>query len=89
MEDMIREGDIVPARLLEIIKRQLVSETDAGVITGLLRNLVPTIINKYIPRGSHWYKAHSEIFEIIVDEVLPSGVIKDDSTKHAVLEYAL
>jgi len=49
MEDMLRQGDLVGARLLDIIKRQIVKETDCGVITGLMNRLIPVIVKNYIP----------------------------------------
>ena len=88
MEDMLRQGDLVGARLLDIIKRQIVKETDGGVIISFLKNLIPIIVKNYIPL-SMYIETHSDLFEIILDKVLDSEVLCGDSTKHAVVEYAL
>ena len=49
MRDMIRSNTLVGARLLDIIKSQLIKESDESVIKDILRSIVPIIIKNYIP----------------------------------------
>lgn len=50
--------------------------------------LIPSIIKSYIP-SDDYTKRHGEIFELIVDKILSSGAITDNSTKHLLLDAAL
>ena len=88
MEDMLRQNDMAGARLLDIIKEQLPQETDVGVITDLMSSLIPQIVNNYIP-FELYSETHDELFQVILDEFLASGILKDDSTKHLVVEHLL
>ena len=53
-----------------------------------MRSLIPMIIKSYIP-SENYTQCHHDIFELIVDKILPSGAITDNSTKHLLLDAAL
>mmetsp|Transcript_9866 Transcript_9866/g.16592 ORF Transcript_9866/g.16592 Transcript_9866/m.16592 type:complete len:782 (-) Transcript_9866:41-2386(-) len=86
--DMLRSGDISGARLLQICKKQMVEEKDVGVITDLFRFIIPAVIKSHIPT-EYYQQCHHDIFEIILDNILTSGSIEDNSTKHLLLEAML
>jgi hypothetical protein len=88
MEDMLKQNHLCGARLLDIIKTQLVGETAVDVISSVMRGVVPLVIKNYIPLEIY-EKTHHDIFELYLDGILASGTIKDMSTKHLVLDSIL
>lgn len=47
--DMLRQNDLSGAQLFEICKNQLGSETAIGVISNLIKSIIPSIIRNFIP----------------------------------------
>ena len=58
------------------------------MITLLMNKLIPTLIGNFIPVDIH-EQAHHDIVDIILNGVLSSGIIKDNATRHLVLESLL
>lgn len=46
---MLRQNDLSGAQLFEICKNQLGSETAIGVISNLIKSIIPSIIRNFIP----------------------------------------
>ena len=72
MADMLRQNTLVGARLLDIVKKQLLNEADVGVISYLLTSLIPLIVKTYIP-NKLYCQTHHDLFELLLDEFLASG----------------
>ena len=53
-----------------------------------MKNLIPTLIKNFIPVDIY-EQAHHDIFDIILNSILSSGIIKDNATRHLVLEALL
>jgi len=53
-----------------------------------MKFIIPGVINNFIP-VDYYEKAQGEIFELILDSILTGGSIKDNSTRHTVLEAML
>ena len=85
---MNRNGDLVGARFLDIIKGQLPTETDQGVIKILLRSSLPSLLRGSIPIDMY-HQNCADVFNLVMKDVLFKGVIKDDATQHMILEYLL
>ena len=88
MYDMLRAQDLSGARLLNICKSQVVTETSVDVINELMKFIIPGVIKNNIPI-SIYESSHHAIFELILDNVLTSGNLKDNATRHVVLEAML
>ena len=88
MYDMLRAQDISGVRLLNICKSQLVTETSVGVINDVMKFVIPSVIKNNIPL-SIYESSHHDIFELILDNILTSGNLKDNATRHVVLEAML
>lgn len=76
------------ARLLEICKKQLIGETAVDVITDVMKFVIPMVIRNHIPLEKY-ESTHHDIFELILDNILTSGSIQDNSTKHLVFDALL
>jgi hypothetical protein len=46
---MVKSDDISGAQYLDMIASQMKTESDVGVITEVLRDIVPATIKKYMP----------------------------------------
>ena len=79
MYDMLRAQDISGVRLLNICKSQLVTETSVGVINDVMKFVIPSVIKNNIPL-SIYESSHHDIFELILDNILTSGNLKDNAT---------
>ena len=66
----------------------MVFETDASIITYLMNNLIPMLVYNYIP-SELYGKTYHDLFEIVFDVILPSGIIKDGTVQHIIVEYAI
>lgn len=88
MYDMLKLNDLPGARLLGICKKQLIGESEVGVITDVMKFVIPSVIKNHIPLDQY-EKTHHDIFELILDNILNSGSIKDNSTKHLVFDALL
>ena len=64
------------------------NETAVDVINELMKNLIPVLIKRYIPLEI-FEQTHHDIFEIILDSLLTSGIIKDKPTQHLVFDAML
>lgn len=53
-----------------------------------MKSVIPSVIKSYIPL-SIYEQSHHDIFELILDNILTSGSIKDNATRHVVLEAML
>ena len=53
-----------------------------------MKSIIPSVIKSYIPL-SIYEQSHHDIFELILDNILTSGSIKDNATRHVVLEAML
>lgn len=51
----------------------------------MLSSIIPTIIKNFINKDDYC-KIHGQVFEVILNKLLTSGVLKDDSTKEFVVE---
>lgn len=71
MFDMIKSKDIAGSQLLQIIINNLSGETAEDVLTDVLRSIVPTIINKYLPIDS-FDASNAKMFKTMI-EILKSG----------------
>ena len=85
MYDMLRQNDLAGARLLKICKNNLQQETAVDVITETFRMIIPSLIKNHIPLESY-EQCHAEIFTLILDNILSSGIVKDNSTKHLLFD---
>lgn len=85
MYDMLRQNDLAGARLLKICKQNLVRETAVDVITETFKMIVPSLIKNHIPL-ENYEECHHDIFELILDDILSSGIVKDNSTKHLLFD---
>jgi hypothetical protein len=65
-----------------------VTENSVGVINDVMKSVIPSMIKSYIPL-SIYEQSHHDIFELILDNILTSGSIKDNATRHVVLEAML
>ena len=54
----------------------------------LMTDMIPMIIKNFIDESSY-AKVHGEVFEVILNKLLTSGTLKDDSTKQFVLDSLL
>jgi hypothetical protein len=88
MEDMLKNGKLVGGRLLDIVKRHIVTETDASIISYLLDTLLPLIVYDYIP-SEIYSQTYSELFEIIFDQILPSGNIQGVGDLHSIVDNGI
>lgn len=80
------EAILSGAQTLEICKTQLMNETAPDVIADTLNWLIPSLINRNLPRELY-LKYQGEIFEMILDGILTSGTLKDDkSTRHMAID---
>ena len=70
---------------MDICKSQLVFEKAIDVVTDLIKFIIPNTIRSFIP-VEMYEKSHFEIFEIILDNILTSGNIKDNQTKSLLIE---
>jgi len=88
MNDMVLSSHLTGAQLLEICKKQIAQDTAAEVITAVLRSIIPTIIKRYTPT-EYYAQCHHDVFEMLVDNILPAGHITDTPTIHTVLDACI
>ena len=61
------------------------SETAIGVITDLIKIIIPNIIKNFIPVDMY-EECHFQMFEIILNNILTSGKFEDSQTKSLLVE---
>jgi len=88
MFDMLKKNDLSGAELLDICKKQMANESAPDVITQVLRIIIPTVIKQYTPT-SNYNQCHHDMFEMMVDNILPGGHITDTPTIHTVLDACI
>lgn len=87
MYDMLKDNLISGAQVLQIVRSQAKSETDSGVLTDVLKFLIPVIIKNYMPTELY-EKTHHTIFEFLLN-IMQSGKINDKSTVDLILDSML
>ena len=58
------------------------------IIAYVLGNLVPTIIETFLPLYIY-EDSYKEIFELIYNDILPAGLINDTPTLHVLFEILI
>ena len=88
MKDMLRSNTLVGGLLLNIVLEHLAKEPDVGVITYILSDLIPYIISDHVP-SKFYCQSNHHLFETVLELLSVSDVIKDDQTKHLVIEFLI
>jgi len=63
--EMMKDGDISGAFMIEVYKKHLSSETNDSVISDSLQSSIPPIIKNYMPL-ENFEKEYEELFRLIV-----------------------
>lgn len=63
MKDMVKDGRISGAQLIEICLSQLEDETDISVLLHAFKTVIPAMINSYMP-SENYAEFKCKIFEL-------------------------
>lgn len=53
-----------------------------------MKSIIPYVIRDFIP-VEMYEQSNEQVFELILDSILTSGIIKDNSTRHTVIDALL
>lgn len=83
MFDMLKQGDMSGAQLLDICMKQIKHEKADDVLGDVFNSIIPLIIKKYLP-ADEFLKSHDDIGNVVF-QMLAFGGIKVKSTRHMLL----
>ena len=82
--DMLQEGDISGAQLLDICLNNIPHETETNVLGDVFKFIIPSLIKKYLP-SAKFLLFHEQICDAVF-KMLSSKDLKDKSTRHMLLD---
>lgn len=78
--DMLKDQNISGAQLLDICKSQLQNETEVGVLTAVVQQIIPVIVKSFLPT-SIYESTNCQLFELILNNILSGDAVLDQSTQ--------
>ena len=78
--DMLKDANISGAQLLAISKKTLQTETEVGVLTAVVKQIIPVIVRTYLPLAIY-ESTHHELFDLILNNILSGDAQLDQSTQ--------